>query len=601
MMKRIKIIPLFLIIISMNLVSCDPEEIARRKTPAPIKSALTFAEAPDDGGREKQTGKKTGEPKLAIVSPKDGAVYPVGKPLIFRAKAVNKLGYPPEGSELIWKCVDLKSKKNINIGKGLKVVKELEPGPYQITATMLYDKRQVKVKGKPKVKYNHMVKKVNIRVAMSISGKVESGGKGLPGAELILTDNSGKKVFEKIKSGPTGEFSMEFPQHTISRLTIRKPGYSFTPLQKVFEFQGKSENVVFKGAKADIQDIMLTSDPGSNQPIKELCPEQELYFKAGFESDRQVQRVEAFLVQTTTKGKVSVLLGEAIEPGLVPNTLDPNAPQSMAVKIPERLKPGAVSDDYNIVVTYYDSSGDSFSGISDQQVKLSPSSCAKKVTLTGVKEQRQGNNQKAIELYDKAEKYGAASSSAKESPRYKELRLFNRGLAHLSMAIESKSGGLNEIGHLNKSLADFSDVLDMSRRDAQALLMRGVASYLRGNYDMAIAEISKAIKISPDLAAGHKIRGMAYIKTQDPDNLSKAIDDFTAALSEEKNNDSLRRMRKETLIHDIELADAKASGDSSDKRPKSRSEEIKVDSNKIRVPDLTEVVDFTEFVRKSRN
>jgi hypothetical protein len=467
-MKPKRSLVLLTALICLNLIACDPEEIARRKTPAPIKSALTFTEAPKEGSEGKRKGRRLAKPELEIISPSQAGVYPVGRQMVFEAKASNREGMPPRGKELVWTAVNLETKQKMVVGNGIKVVKELAPGPYQVSATMLYDKMRVKEGGRQKVKYKHMVKRVNFRIAMSISGRVISGGKGVKDAELILSDVTGEKILGQTKSDSKGQFSLEFPQNIVCRLVVRKPGYSFSPLHKVFEFQGDSETVVFKGAKATIKEIMLTRSPDSDKPVKDACPGEEVYFKAGYETDKRVRRVEVSLIQATPTGKIRELLGEAIEAADVPNTMDPNTKQALRVKIPDKLKTGIISDSYSLVVTYYDTEGNSFAGLAEEQIRVSPSMCARDLTIKGIEAQLNGEQQKAIDLYDQAEEYSSASPSSTESAQLKEIRLFDRGLAHLVEAIEAKPDSRERIAHINKSLADFAETLKLHRRDAEA-------------------------------------------------------------------------------------------------------------------------------------
>jgi tetratricopeptide (TPR) repeat protein len=445
-----------------------------------------------------------------------------------------------------------------------------------------------------------MVKRVNIRVAMSISGKVVSGGKGVPDAQLILTDITGEKELGKTKSDAKGEFSLEFPQNIVSRLVVRKPGYCFSPLHRVFDFQGKSERVVFKGAKATIQDIMLTSSADSNEPLKNLCPGDQAYFKAGYKTNKRVMRVETSLVQPTPSGKIRELLGEAIEAANVPNTLDPNSAQALNVKVPRKLKTGVVSDHYSLVVTYYDTEGNSFSGMSENQIRVSPSQCALAYTVRGAEAQMKGDQEKALEMYNKAEEYSSSSPSLQEDAMVQEARLFNRGLAHLALAISAKRESSQEISHINKALADFAEVLKLHRTDAESYLMRGVARYLRQNYTDAVDEISKCLRNAPGMTAAYKIRAMAYLQTRDPSNLSKAVDDFTAALDKESDNENTRKIRSLTLIHDIELSDKIKAEKASPKKDSDSGEKIEIDLGKTPLPDLREIIDVKSFARRVR-
>ena len=59
-------------------------------------------------------------------------------------------------------------------------------------------------------------------------------------------------------------------------------------------------------------------------------------------------------------------------------------------------------------------------------------------------------------------------------------------------------------------------------------LWRGASASRHGNYDKAIVEFTKAIKIDPDLAPGYSWRGSAYYKNA---QYGLAINDFTMAIN----------------------------------------------------------------------
>ena len=62
---------------------------------------------------------------------------------------------------------------------------------------------------------------------------------------------------------------------------------------------------------------------------------------------------------------------------------------------------------------------------------------------------------------------------------------------------------------------------------AEEYLRRGVAYYSRSNFDQAISDFNKAIKVKPDLAQGYLNRGLAYINRG---NTEQAFVDYAKAL-----------------------------------------------------------------------
>lgn len=79
----------------------------------------------------------------------------------------------------------------------------------------------------------------------------------------------------------------------------------------------------------------------------------------------------------------------------------------------------------------------------------------------------------------------------------------------------------------DKAIADFTESLRKSPRNAGALNNRGQASYLKGDYKSAIPDFTAAITIDPKNFVAINNRALAYIETEE---YSLALNDLQAAL-----------------------------------------------------------------------
>ncbi len=107
------------------------------------------------------------------------------------------------------------------------------------------------------------------------------------------------------------------------------------------------------------------------------------------------------------------------------------------------------------------------------------------------------------------------------SAQQKQIKLENaefyasRGLAYL------------EKRQYDKAILDFNKVLKMNPADANAYHNRGRAHGERGQYDLAISDYTNALKINPRYADAYFNRGLAYHAKGQYD---QAISDYTNAL-----------------------------------------------------------------------
>ncbi|RKY16683.1 MAG: hypothetical protein DRP63_04975 [Planctomycetota bacterium] len=88
-----------------------------------------------------------------------------------------------------------------------------------------------------------------------------------------------------------------------------------------------------------------------------------------------------------------------------------------------------------------------------------------------------------------------------------------------------------EKGELGRAMADWTKLTTLStdpnRESAEALHIRGIGKHQRGDYDGAIADLTKAIELKPDYVEAFVSRGIAWAKKGEYD---RAIADYTKAI-----------------------------------------------------------------------
>ena len=83
------------------------------------------------------------------------------------------------------------------------------------------------------------------------------------------------------------------------------------------------------------------------------------------------------------------------------------------------------------------------------------------------------------------------------------------------------------------AIADFTRAIELDPRDARIYAIRGLAYENKGAYDLAIADYTRAIDIDPKYAAGYSGRASVYASKQQYD---RAIADFTRAVELDPND-----------------------------------------------------------------
>lgn len=92
---------------------------------------------------------------------------------------------------------------------------------------------------------------------------------------------------------------------------------------------------------------------------------------------------------------------------------------------------------------------------------------------------------------------------------------------------------LDELGRYDEAIADLDRAIELSPDFYNALLNRGLARRKNGQLEAAIADYGRAIEIDPDRETAYNNRGSVYLRLERYD---LAIEDFRASLEREPGN-----------------------------------------------------------------
>jgi tetratricopeptide (TPR) repeat protein len=95
-------------------------------------------------------------------------------------------------------------------------------------------------------------------------------------------------------------------------------------------------------------------------------------------------------------------------------------------------------------------------------------------------------------------------------------------------------------GEFDRAIADYTKAIALDAKNAKAYYNRGLAYHEKGEVDRAIANYTKAIALDPNFALAYNNRGVAYAMKGDKE---QAIADFRKALE----IDPLDQYAKESL------------------------------------------------------
>jgi len=111
---------------------------------------------------------------------------------------------------------------------------------------------------------------------------------------------------------------------------------------------------------------------------------------------------------------------------------------------------------------------------------------------------------------------------------------------------QKRAGSFMTKGDFDSAVADLNKAIELSPSDASDFTSRGLAYYNKKSYDLAIADYSKAIELKPSESMTYVNRGFAYEKSGDSE---KALVDFQKAFDLDAKNESaslnLKRLKDE--------------------------------------------------------
>lgn len=549
------------------LIGCDPETMVKSKVPEPLQKALTFGPA---GAAQK--AKQAEAASVEIASPKNGEAYPAGKEIVFRGSAKLASEDKTQQPELIWTLFPEKTPAGVPLGKGNSVRKQLDPGRYRVELALVQEGRKV-------------AKNVNFRVVISMSGKITAAdGSGLPETDIDLTDLEGNNVVTTTQSGRDGTFTVEFPSENQFRIVPRKKGFSFSPVSQVVQFSREPVQIVFKGVKGEISGIRLTESEKTDENVRNICPQQEAWLKLSIKCDQKIARVEPFLVHQEKDKERLILLDDLADSAGVPKEQDPNLPTVLKVRIPPGSTLGVPTGLYRLRVKVYDDTGNNFSGEASAPIKMDMTQCFSGKLAEAVSAQEKGNLQEAIKTYSVLEDFGKVVEDPRQFSKDMQKAMFNRGIAHLGIALSKKAGEAPILGQLNKAFSDFNAVMKVQKRDTEALLLRGAVAYLARNYQAALKDFDTVLTFVPQEAAARELRGQTLVKSGLKKNLTPAIDDFTELVDLDPKNKDFKKSRSEVLKLLV--------------RSDSEGDDAKVDTSAVPLRGVGEILNVEKYVRK---
>jgi tetratricopeptide (TPR) repeat protein len=232
----------------------------------------------------------------------------------------------------------------------------------------------------------------------------------------------------------------------------------------------------------------------------------------------------------------------------------PNEEKVIPVSIPQAAAKGFQTNYYRIRVKICDEKDNEFSSESTKPVAVNIEQCIEQALRRAVEVHEKGNPTAAIEKYNSVVELRETVGEGGTVSELMAKTYFDRGLAHLQSAMSSPQDDPKWIGNMVKAGADLGLTIRHHSRDAEALYLRALVSYLKGDYKEAIEDLNSAIVNKPGMAEAFALRAKTHLQMRKKSNLDKAVDDFTEALILKPENASWRSSRKKALALAVQSA-----------------------------------------------
>jgi len=256
----------------------------------------------------------------------------------------------------------------------------------------------------------------------------------------------------------------------------------------------------------------------------------------------------------------------------------------LKVRVPAGSTLGVPTGSYRLRVRVYDDAGNNFSGEASAPIKMDMTQCFSDKLAEAVSAQEKGNLLEAIKTYSVLEDFGKIVEDPRQFSKDIQKAMFNRGVAHLGIALSKKAGEAPILGQLNKAVSDFNAVLKVQKRDTEALLLRGAVAYLARNYQAALKDFDTVVTFVPQEAAARELKAQALVKSGLKKDLTPAIDDFTELVDLDPKNKDAKKSRSEALKLLV--------------RSESESDDAKVDTSAVPLRGVGEILNVEKYVRK---
>jgi tetratricopeptide (TPR) repeat protein len=514
------------------LGGCDLEGVVKKKVPEPLKNLLTFGSP--DKGKGKDGPVQFTPTHVEIASPMSSILYPVEKPVEFRAMIRLPVVPGQPRPSLMWTLFSDKDKQGISLGVADIVNRKLEPGKYRVELAATYQGQKV-------------VKRVDFRTALMMHGSVmETKDKGVPQVEIVLSDLDETKQISTSQTASNGQFAIEVPSEGPFLITVRKQGYSFSPLKKIVQSGAEPVKLEFVGLPAEIKNIRLTAAQDSDEREQSICPLHEAFLKFDLTSAIKPARMEASLFRIERGRERRIPLEKVKEEEKVQGGAESDS-YLMKVQIPAALAGGETKGTYRLTLTLIDDKENSFSAEANDPVTYDIAGCLRSTLDQAVALHRQSKFEEAIKLYNIMEELNKRADDFTPFVERMEKARFNRGLAYLAQALALKPEDVDQFRVLNRAQGDFNHVLKRRKNDLEAILFRGLVKQLSGSMDEAVQDYNEVISADPKMMTAYDLRAQAYLKTQNEPCASLAVDDFTRAINLNSPDSTLRKSRRETL------------------------------------------------------